>query len=130
VSFADANWAGLVVVLAATAAAMSSIGIATAAAVMVIKRGQSISAVIIFGMGFLGGAVFPVSVLPDWLQPLASVVPTRPAFDGLRAALYGGSWWSDALVLVGFSAVTVPVAVWLFERALLHGRRAGSLAQY
>lgn len=130
VSFADANWAGLVLVLTATAIAMSSIGIATAAAVMVIKRGQSISALVIFGMGLLGGAFFPVSVLPDWLEPLASIVPTRFAFDGLRAALYGGSWWSDALVLVGFSAVTVPAAIWLFDRALIHGRRAGSLAQY
>jgi ABC-2 type transport system permease protein len=130
VSFAHASWLGLVVVLTATATAMSSIGIATAAAVMVIKRGQSISALLIFGLGMLGGAFFPVSVLPEWLQPLAAVVPTRFAFDGLRAALYGGSWWSDALVLFGFSAVTVPAAIWLFDRALLHGRRAGSLAQY
>lgn len=130
VSFADANWLGLVLVLTATATAMSAVGIATAAAVMVIKRGQSISALIIFGMSLLGGAFFPVSVLPDWLEPLASIVPTRFAFDGLREALYGGDWWTDALVLVGFSVVTVPAAIWLFDRALIHGRRAGSLAQY
>ena len=103
----------------------------TAAAVMVIKRGQSFSALIIFGMGFLGGAFFPVSVLPGWLEPLASIVPPRYAFDGLRKALYeGGAWSGDALVLLAFSAVMVPVAIWLFERALHHGRRAGSLAQY
>jgi ABC-2 type transport system permease protein len=130
VDFADANWLGLVLVLTATATAMSAVGIATAAAVMVVKRGQSIYALVIFGMSLLGGAFFPVSVLPDWLEPLASIVPTRFAFDGLRAALYGGSWVGDWVVLLGFSAVTVPAAIWLFERALLHGRRAGSLAQY
>jgi ABC-2 type transport system permease protein len=131
VSFEHADWAGLVLVLIATGTAMSSIGIVTAAAVMVIKRGQSFSALIIFGMGFLGGAFFPVSVLPGWLEPLASIVPPRYAFDGLRKALYeGGGWWGDALVLLAFSAVMVPVAIWLFERALHHGRRAGSLAQY
>lgn len=130
VSFAQADWPGLVIVLTATATAMSSIGIATAAAVMVVKRGQSLSALLIFGLSLLGGAFFPVSVLPDWLEPLASIVPTRFAFDGLRAALYGGTWWDDALVLVAFSVVTVPAAIWLFDRALLHGRRAGSLAQY
>jgi ABC-2 type transport system permease protein len=98
---------------------------------MDVTRGQSISALIIFGMGFLGGAFFPVSVLPDWLEPVASIVPPRYAFDGLRAALYEGhGWWGDLLVLLAFSVVMVPVAVWLFERALHHGRRAGSLAQY
>jgi ABC-2 type transport system permease protein len=130
VDFGDANWLGLLLLLTATAMAMSAVGIATAAAVMVIKRGQSISALIIFGMSLLGGAFFPVSVLPDWLEPLASIVPTRFAFDGLRAALYGGGWVDDWVVLLGFSAVTVPAAIWLFKRALLHGRRAGSLAQY
>jgi len=131
VSFDHTNWAGLVLVLMATGTAMSSIGIATAAAVIVVKRGQSLSALIIFGMGFLGGAFFPVSVLPDWLEPLGSIVPPHFAYDGLRHALYaGGGWWTDALVLFAFSAVAVPVAIWLFERALLHGRRAGSLAQY
>jgi ABC-2 type transport system permease protein len=130
VSFAEADWPGLVVLLIVTATAMSSIGIASAAAVMVIKRGQAISGLLVFGMSLLGGAFFPVSVLPDWLQPLSAIVPTRFAFDGLRAALYGGDWWGDALALVGFSLVAVPAAIWLFERALLHGRRAGSLAQY
>lgn len=130
VGFGNADWLGLVVVLLMTATAMSAVGIATAAAVMVVKRGQSLSALVIFGMSLLGGAFFPVSVLPDWLEALGSVVPTRFAFDGLRDALYGGNWTTDALVLLGFSAVTVPAAIWLFERALLHGRRAGSLAQY
>jgi ABC-2 type transport system permease protein len=131
VSFGEASWAGFVVVLLATATAMSSLGIATAAVVMVVKRGQSISGLIVFSMGLLGGAFFPVSVLPDWLEPLSAVVPPRYAYDGLRAALYGGDgYWTDALVLVAFSAVMIPLAVWLFGRALLHGRRAGSLAQY
>jgi len=130
VSFSEANWPGLVVLLIVTATAMSSIGIASAAAVMVIKRGQAIAGLLVFGMSLLGGAFFPVSVLPDWLQPLSDIVPTRFAFDGLRAALYGGEFWGDALALVGFSVVGVPAAIWLFERALRHGRRAGSLAQY
>jgi ABC-2 type transport system permease protein len=130
VSFADAFWPGLVVLLIVTATAMSSIGIASAAAVMVIKRGQAIAGLLVFGMSLLGGAFFPVSVLPEWLQPLSDIVPTRFAFDGLRAVLYGGDWVGDALALVGFSVVAVPAAIWLFERALRHGRRAGSLAQY
>jgi ABC-2 type transport system permease protein len=131
VDFSHASWIGFALVLTFTAVTMSAVGIATAGAVMVLKRGQTIAALIIFGMGLLGGAFFPVSVLPDWLEALGSVVPPRFAFDGLRQALYAGEdWQGDALALLAYSCVLVPVAVWLFGRSLLYCRRSGSLAQY
>jgi ABC-2 type transport system permease protein len=99
--------------------------------VIVIKRGQTIASVVIFGMSLAGGAFFPVSVLPSWLETLGRFVPPRFAFDGLRQALYAGSGWeTDALVLVAMSLVLVPASVWLLDRALIHSRRVGSLAQY
>jgi ABC-2 type transport system permease protein len=82
-------------------------------------------------MGFVSGAVFPVSVLPGWLQPLGEVVPTRFAFDGLRAALFeGGGWHGDVLALVLFAAVALPLATALFRAALSWSKRTGSLAKY
>ena len=131
VDFSEASWPGFVVVLVATGMAMSSIGIVTAASVVVLKRGYAVAGVLVFGMGLIGGAFFPISVLPDWLEPLGKIVPTRFAFDGLRDALYAGSGWeTDALVLFAMAVVTVPIAVWLFARAILYGRRSGSLSQY
>jgi ABC-2 type transport system permease protein len=118
-------------VLLATGAAMLSIGIATAATVLVVKRGHSLAALAIFGMGLVGGAFFPVSVLPGWLEVIGHVVPTRFAFDGLRSALYtGGGWGTDALVLTAFAVVLLPVALWFFSRALRWATRNGSLSQY
>jgi ABC-2 type transport system permease protein len=131
VDFSATDWMGFIVVLTATGTAMSSIGIVTAAAVVVVKRGYAISAFLVFGMGVIGGAFFPISVLPDWLEAIGRVVPTRFAFDGLRQALYVGSGWeTDAIVLVGITVTAVPLAVWLFGRAILYGRRSGSLSQY
>ena len=131
IDFSHTSWPGLVAILVTTAAAMSAVGIMTAAAVLVVKRGQTLSGLLIFGMSLAGGAFFPVSVLPGWLEAIGKVVPPRFAFDGLRHALYRGSGWEgDALVLAGFAAVTLPVAVWLFARALRYARRSGSLAQY
>jgi ABC-2 type transport system permease protein len=131
VDLSHMSWVGFAVVLFVTGAAMSALGIVTAAAVLAFKRGETISGVAIFGMGLVGGAFFPVSVLPGWLEALGKVVPPRFAFDGLRDALYAGSGWAgDALVLVAFSAFLLPASVWLFDRALQHARRAGSLAQY
>ena len=130
-SFPDASWPGFALMMVVTGCAMSGIGVAAGAVVLVVKRGQSLTSVIVFGMSLLGGAFFPISVLPDWLQAVGKVVPTRFAFDGLRAALYRGSGWEDdALALGLFSLIFLPIAVWLFKQALLAARRSGSLTQY
>src|SRR5215218_6599814 len=60
-----------------TAIALSSVGIATGAITLVIKRGEAVAGMMIFGLALVSGALFPVSVLPDWIQPLRDVAPTR-----------------------------------------------------
>ena len=127
----DANWVGVALMLAVTGAAMGALGIAAGAFVLVFKRGDLVAGMILFAMGFISGAVFPVSVLPDWVQPLGEVVPTRFALDGLRAALFEGTdWYGDALALAVFTAIFVPLAIWLFAGAFSWTKRRGSLAQY
>jgi len=131
VSFAGADWLGFAVVLAASAVSLSGIGIALGGLVIVVKRGAVVATLLTFLLGLLGGAFFPVSVLPDWLEAIGKVVPTRFAFDGLRAALYrGGDWQGDAAALAAIGIVTLPLAVWLFGAALAYGRRSGTLVQY
>jgi ABC-2 type transport system permease protein len=86
---------------------------------------------VLFAMTFVSGAVFPVSVLPEWIQPLGEIVPTRFAFDGLRAAVFeGAGWHGDALALVPFVMIGVPLAIWLFAGAVSWTKRRGSVAQY
>jgi ABC-2 type transport system permease protein len=127
----DASWVGAAVMLLVTGAAMGALGIVAGAFVLVVKRGDLLTAMILFAMGFVSGAVFPVSVLPEWIQPLGEIVPTRFAFDGLRAALFQGSgWYGDALGLALLAGVFVPVAIWLFAGAFSWTKRRGSLTQY
>lgn len=128
---ANADWIGFFVVLLVTGATLASLGIVTAAAVIVVKKGRSLVGFVIFGMGFVSGALFPIAVLPGWLQPLGKVMPTRFAFDGLRSALYQGqNWLGDALVLVAFSLVGLPLALAVFSWSLRYAQRSGSLTQY
>jgi len=127
----ETDWPGFVAMLVTTAVAMSTIGIATAAIVLVLKRGNALAGLVIFGMSLASGAFFPVSVLPDWIEAIGKVMPTRFAFDGFRSALFAGSGWEDdALLLAAFSVVALPLSVWLFDRGMFHARRAGTLAQY
>lgn len=131
VNFSHASWGGFLVVLIATGTAMAALGVLAGALVIVFKRGEVITGVMVFGMALLGGAYFPPSVLPSWLSPLADLVPTRFAFSGLRAAVFDGTGWhQDALILLGFTLITLPLATLIFRAALEFARRSGSLAQY
>lgn len=124
------DWPGVVLMLLSAAVAFLPLGILAAAATVVFKRGDTIVGVVIFGMTLVGGAYFPTEVLPDWLQAIGRVMPTRFAYDGLRGALYGGSWETDVLVLMAMAIVGIPLALWAFSRALERAKRDGSLAQY
>jgi ABC-2 type transport system permease protein len=128
---ANASWGGFVAVLAATGVAMLAIGVAACAVVLVVKRGEILVGMVMFAMGVLGGAFFPVSVLPVWLETVGRVVPTRFAFEGARNAIFSGTDWSgDAGILLLFAAVLLPPSVLAFRQSLALARRMGSLGQY
>jgi ABC-2 type transport system permease protein len=125
------DWPGVLAMLAIASIAFAPIGILGAAATIVFKRGGAIAGVLVFAMTFVSGALFPLSLLPEWLQTIGQAMPTRFAFDGLRAALYeNGGWEGDAGVLLAIAVVAAPVSVWIFARALTHAKRSGTLAQY
>jgi ABC-2 type transport system permease protein len=127
----DADWAGVAAMFAATGLALGAIGVIVGAVVLVVKRGEIAAGMAIYAMTLVSGALFPVEALPDWLQTLSKASPLRYAYDGLRAAMFKGEGWTDdALALLAFAVVAIPVSIWLFGRALDAARRAGTLAQY
>lgn len=131
VDFSRTDWLGAALTLVATSLAIGAIGIALGALVLLIKRAEAATGGIVFLLGFLGGAYFPVSELPAGLRAISDVLPTRFAFDGLRAALYEGSGWDgDVIVLLGMGLVGIPFAVWLFGRALALAKSRALLSEY
>jgi len=131
VSFAEADWIGFCVMLFCSALAFGSLGIILGGIILVVKRGEALVGVAMYALGILGGAFFPISALPPWLEAIARILPTHFAFHGLRSAIFvGGDWAKDALALFIFAAVGLPVANYFFRRAVDHTRRAGTLNQY
>lgn len=122
---------GSVAVLLSAATALTGFGIALGALVLLVKRSTSLVGLLALATTFLSGAYFPLSVLPDWLEGLAKLVPIRFAFDGARAALFrGGGWGGDVVALLLFSGVALPLSLWLFSRALGLTRARGTLSEY
>jgi ABC-2 type transport system permease protein len=125
------SWVGFFVMFMVTGVALLGFGVLIGAVVLVFKRGGSLGTVLAFAMGFAGGAFFPTAVLPDWLRFVVAAVPTRFAFEGVRAALFRGEGWeSDAAILLVIGLIGVPLAIGAFKAALTRAEAAGTLSQY
>jgi ABC-2 type transport system permease protein len=111
-----------------------AIGILSAAAIVVLKRGDPISWIFSSLGAMMGGAYFPVEVMPSWLQKLSWLFPIRHALDALRMTLLQGRGLSEvaepARILTAMAALLFPLSLFLFSLAVQKGRREGTLTQY
>lgn len=134
VSYASAHLLSVALALVLTILTFSSLGILSATAILVLKKGDPIEILIGSTSSLLGGAFFPIELMPGWLQAVAQALPITYALQALRQAIFGGAspteLWYPLVVLAGISVVLLPSSLWLFSRAVDRGRREGSLIQY
>ncbi len=130
----QANVWGALVSLILSIVAFASIGIITASVIMVIKRGDPITAVFGNLANIIGGVFYPVEILPDWLQFLANLLPITYALRAMRLSLLTNATWQqlspDLLVLLLFCLILFPISLFLFRYAVNRARADGSLAHY
>jgi ABC-2 type transport system permease protein len=85
-------------------------------------------------MALLSGALFPVSVMPSFLQSISTISPLRYAYEAARsAALHGaglGDISGDLLVLLLFGLTAVPISLVLMSGASRYARQRGRLASF
>ncbi len=109
-------------------------GILSAAFIVLTKRGDPFSGLISQATNFIAGAVFPVALLPGPLQVVARLIPAFHGLNAIRGVLLEGASLADvadeALILVGFSLVFLPLAMWAFRRTLAAARVTGTLGGY
>jgi len=85
-------------------------------------------------MGVASGAFFPLDLLPPWLAAIARLNPVAIALDATRAALLGGSGWTEVgpslslLALVSIFSLTAGSVA--YRLALQRERRLGTLGLY
>ena len=73
---------------------------------------------------------YPVSVLPEWLQPLAWLLPPTYVFEGLRALVIDRVFRADLMLsALCLNALYFGAATFAFLRLLESARREGTLMQ-
>jgi len=122
------------VVMLLTVMSFAGIGILGASFIMVFKRFEPITWMVSGLSYLLGGVIYPISVLPDWLRPFSEILPITHALEAIRLVLVAGRPWSDALeslyALVILTVVTLPVGLVSFSLAVKRAKKDGTLTHY
>ena len=109
-------------------------GVVSAAFVILVKRGNPFSGPAHQLTLLLSGALYPLSVLPGWLEAVAKLVPATYGVRATRAIVQTEAGLTDVLheigVLAVFVVVALPLSMMAFRRAVGVAQRAGTLGTY
>ncbi len=107
----------------------TAIGIFT---ISIILRFGTSAQILAFGFILLiqpfSAVFYPVSVLPNFLQPVSYLFPSTYVFEGMRAVIAQGSIPTNLLLGAFVSnAVYLSLSLWFFFRMFAHVKKAGKL---
>lgn len=113
------DMAGLVVMLLAYGLAGTSLGLLLAALVRSAAQVSAAGTITMMTLASLGGAWWPIEIVPEWMQSLALFLPTGWAMRGFHDIITRGLDLSAVLleagVLLGFAALFTGIGVWRFR---------------
>jgi len=127
-----ANLMGSFLVL--MAGTLSFIGLGIVAAVLPLlfpERGSQMTHVIQALVLLISGVYYPVSVLPNWIQPIARLSPATYVLEGMRQGMLQGAMTGSLLgyvwPLLAIGIAAIPVGVFVFAQAERYAKRTGRL---
>ena len=128
----DANFASAMLLLAIASVSFIGIGMMTAVLPLISpEKGTQIGYIAQGLMLVVSGVYYPVSVLPQWMEWIATVSPATYALRGIRAAIIDGDGvgllWGDIWPLILIGVVSIPLGLWIFNRGERYAKRHGKL---
>ena len=134
VQFHVTSPAAFLLVFFLTILAFAGIGLISAAFIIIFKQGSPITMIMSTASGLIGGVLYPVSVLPSWLEPYANLLPITHALEAMRKILLNGAGFNDVLSqilsLLAFTLILLPAGLYSFRHGLKLARKEGSLVHY
>lgn len=108
-----------------------AIGIAVCAMLMRYGLGaESLAWVSVFALAPLSAVYYPVSVLPEWLQAVALILPSAHVFEGMRAVMLESRFdWAHFAWAAILDVAALAGAMAVFVAAFNGARRDGKLLQ-
>jgi len=132
VNLGGANLLGATIVMLVGSVSFIGFGIMAASLPLLFpERGEEMTFVISSVLLLVSGVYYPVSVLPGWMEGLATVSPATYVLEGMRAAILDGaattSLGDDLLPILLLGALALPVGIGVFNAAERYAKRTGKL---
>ncbi len=132
--YARPNIPGTLIVLFLSILAFSSLGIISASIIIVLKRGDPMNWIMQALFTLVGGVLFPITILPLWLQQVSYVIPITYSLRAMRQALIVGSplnvLFPDIIALAVFTLVALPTSIVVCTVMTKKAKVLGSLSSY
>lgn len=132
INLTNANLFGALLIT--LAGSISLIGIGIVASILPLlypERGAQMTHIIQASFLLISGVYYPITVLPGWMQTLASLSPVTYVLDGIRATIIDGTatgdLWRYIIPLLIIGALTLPAGIWAFKKAEEYAKRTGKL---
>lgn len=91
---------------------------------------ESIAWFAIFAVAPFSAIYYPLSVMPEWLQWIAGILPSTHVFEGMRAVLVDNDFRTDLLFnAAALNAAYLSVSVLVFLRFFRSARERGLILQ-
>ena len=99
---------------------------------LVTKRGDPVTWLLTTFTTLFSGVLYPVEILPQWLQNISWYVPTTRVLSALRGALtgYSSMFTLDTIYLLISSVVSMVLGLLVFRWGLKRAIRDGSTTSY
>jgi ABC-2 type transport system permease protein len=132
VDLSNANLGGAALILLVGSVSFLGFGIMAAVLPLLFpERGEEMTFVISSILLLVSGVYYPISVLPDWMEPLATVSPATYVLEGMRAALLEGTptlaLGPSILPILVLGALTLPIGIAIFGWGERYAKRTGRL---
>ncbi len=124
VSLLPLHIVGAILFVALGSILFSTLSLIMACLVKTRERFMGIGQVMTMPIFFASNAIYPISLMPPWLQHIARLNPLTYEVDALRALMLTGGasiygLGSDALVLIATSFVLILIAAELYPRMVI-----------
>ena len=131
-SFPHADFLAAILLLAVASASFVGVGMMTAVLPLISpEKGAQLGFIAQGMLLVVSGVYYPVDVMPQWMQALATISPATYALDGIRAAVLDGASVAETahdlwpLVLMG--ALAIPLGLAVFRAGERYAKRHGKL---
>lgn len=114
------NFGNLVVICLAAAVACTAFGMLLAAITRTAAAAQGLATLLVLTMSAIGGAWFPTSFMPEFIQQLSKLTVVYWSMEGFAQVLWNNCTLPELLptvgVLLGIAALLIGVSLWRFQR--------------